>query len=241
MAFAVRGAEYGLEGSIFHKQLKKVSSFLLLCVRGRNIAMNISTNFHVGSNYGPLPNLDNTAKYTYLRGHLHFDTNDTEAECIRVAESFYSGLQYKIMEIFKNKALYAGRAKFEAAERNKPRYTPELYQRVPYTEAARAVSESKKPTNTKRYTPATNAPNGNPCQLFVCFKPDEYQNLVGQGQTQLSQFRAHNGIARIVNDHLNPPHHLGRFLISGKPKAVDEVKIKMAEWLAQSTGSGSIK
>jgi hypothetical protein len=56
----------------------------------------------MGCGYGPFSDTlaTETAKFTWMRGQVQLDTNDTEEQCMKIAASFYSTLQHKIKDKF---------------------------------------------------------------------------------------------------------------------------------------------
>lgn len=78
-----------------------------------------------------------------------------------------------------------------------------------------------------------NKPNGKSSQSFYCKHPWEAKHIAGVQHKKQHEFEAHPGISSITDSPWRSASHFGKFTISGKPKAVDEVMVKMADWLKE--------
>ena len=74
-----------------------------------------------------------------------------------------------------------------------------------------------------------NKPNGKSSQNFYCEKPWEAKHIAGKQHKKQHEFAATPGISCITDS----PSGNGVFTISGRPAAVDKVKVAMGEWLKE--------
>ena len=84
------------------------------------------------------------------------------------------------------------------------------------------------------YNDERNKPSGKSSQTFYCKHPWEAKHIAGVGHKKQHEFAAHPGISRIEDfrGSYNHDYH-GKFVISGRPSAVNEVMIKMSDWLKE--------
>jgi hypothetical protein len=83
----------------------------------------------------------------------------------------------------------------------------------------------------------TNKPNGNGTQIFYFKKHYEAKHAIGKQHKKRIEFESRNGISSVeslCDYHYSTkenPLHYGRFVIRGKPKAVDALMIEIQEWI----------
>ena len=81
-----------------------------------------------------------------------------------------------------------------------------------------------------------NKPNGKSSQTYYCVKPWEAKHIAGVGHKKCNEFSSREGISSInsvMGYKYGGPNGIehGKFVINGKPSAVDKVMIEMSEWL----------
>ena len=87
-----------------------------------------------------------------------------------------------------------------------------------------------------------NKPNGKTSQTFYFTKPYEAKHAIGIKHRKRMEFESREGISSVDSlcDYYSngqPPNYYGRFIISGKKNAVDNLMIEIKEWLEKCQGN----
>ena len=97
-------------------------------------------------------------------------------------------------------------------------------------------SESSiKLTPLKRSEPSINKPNGRSSQSFYFTKPYEPKHAIGIKYKKFNEFSSRDGINKIdsfCKYYDKETNNYGKFVISGRPNAVDKLMIEIQTWLA---------
>ena len=77
---------------------------------------------------------------------------------------------------------------------------------------------------------SVNQPTGKSSQTFYFQHPYEAKHAIGKQHTKRLDFESREGIATVLSlcDYRGSP---GRFVINGKPHAVDALMVEISEWL----------
>ena len=83
----------------------------------------------------------------------------------------------------------------------------------------------------------SNKPNGKSSQTFYFKNHYEAKHAIGIQHEKRKEFESRDGIKTVISlcdrrySMKDNPLHYGRFVINGKPKAVDALMIEIQEWL----------
>jgi hypothetical protein len=84
------------------------------------------------------------------------------------------------------------------------------------------------------YNLEINKPNGKSTQTYYFKHPWEPKHAIGVQHKKRFEFASRNGIAGVESlCEYRGNEYCGRFVISGKPRAVDALKLEISEWLKE--------